>query len=231
MATAGGIGRRCRCRDKNGKELGMKCPKLKKVPDHGSWYFQQDLEKEGPKRNQFRRRGYATSDEAQAEFDKVRALISLAAGNKDDLLTVTRLLMGLGREDPIPDVDTVKTRMRSKHVLNDKMTVGQWLDRWYAQREALHRQGRGRKKTLNSYESHVRLYLKPKIGDIRLDRLTVDDLIEMFNKIADDNDAISASNDDRRAKLAEKKTTRKKADWQAFGPHWRRCRRLDARSG
>lgn len=42
-----------------------------------------------------------------------------------------------------------------------------------------------------SYESHIRLYLKPKIGDIRRDRLTHDDLVELFNSIADDNDAIA----------------------------------------
>jgi integrase len=63
-----------------------------------------------------------------------------------------------------------------------------------------------------SYESHVRLYLEPKIGKIRRDRFAYDDVVELFNTVDDDNDAIEASNADRRAILTEIKTTRVRAE-------------------
>jgi integrase len=211
---AGGIGRRCRCRDKDGKELGANCPKLKQRK-HGTWYMQQELfRKPGDPRNLFRRRGYETKNDAQDALDKVRELIKLADGDEENLQAITVMLMALDRREAIPKPEEVRTQLRSKLDLNSKVTIGEWLDTWYAQWQARFRQGKGRKNTLVSYEGHIRNYLKPKIGHIRLDRLTVDDLIEMFNKIADDNDAIVAANDDRRAKAAEIKATRKKAVWR-----------------
>ncbi|GLV89770.1 hypothetical protein Slala04_12240 [Streptomyces lavendulae subsp. lavendulae] len=40
--------------------------------------------------------------------------------------------------------------------------------------------------------SHTKMHLKPRIGHLRLDRLNVGHLIEMFGPIADENEAIAA---------------------------------------
>ncbi|MEU4801320.1 site-specific integrase [Actinosynnema sp. NPDC023587] len=71
--------------------------------------------------------------------------------------------------------------------------------------------GTHRRATEVSYESHIRLYLKPKIGHIRRDRLTVAHVVEMFNRIEDDNDAIEANNSDRRALESRIRNTPKRA--------------------
>ncbi|MGX7823561.1 hypothetical protein ACTG9Q_00545 [Actinokineospora sp. 24-640] len=113
----------------------------------------------------------------------------------------------LAKDEAPPDVDTVRRKLRAGQALAERMTVGEWLDRWTAQEAGTHR-----KATDISYESHIRLYLKPKIGDVRIDRLTVGQVKEMFNKICDDNDAIEANNADRRALLAHAKQASGRAE-------------------
>lgn len=42
--------KRCSCRDENGRQLGTKCPRLRRADgsyaDHGAWYFQLELDPE-----------------------------------------------------------------------------------------------------------------------------------------------------------------------------------------
>jgi hypothetical protein len=81
--------------------------------------------------------------------------------------------------------------------LSGRMTVGEWLDTWLASKKT-------RKTTTNSYASHIRVHLKPRIGHIRLDRLdrlNVSHLVEMFDAIADDNEVIAAENKAREEQI------------------------------
>ncbi|KJK54727.1 integrase, partial [Saccharothrix sp. ST-888] len=79
--------------------------------------------------------------------------------------------------------------------LTSRLTVGEWLDMWLASKKT-------RKTTTNGYESHVRVHLKPRIGHIRLSRLNVGHLVEMFDAIADENETIAAENQARREQVA-----------------------------
>ena len=115
------------------------------------------------------------------------------------------MLDALDKDEPIPDYEETARKLRSGQNLVEQLTIGDWLDRWQAQESH-------RRATELSYESHVRLYLKPKIGDVRVDRLTVSHISEMFAKINDDNDRIVANNDDRRALKARIKNTRSRAE-------------------
>lgn len=45
--------------------------------------------------------------------------------------------------------------------------------------------------TRRSYESHVRLYLTPYLGNIRLDQLRVSDIAGMFDAIEEFNDTVA----------------------------------------
>lgn len=99
--------------------------------------------------------------------------------------------MQLDKSQPLPEAEEVRRKLRAGHDLVRTLTVGEWLHRWLKQETH-------RRATEVSYESHVRLYLEPKIGQVRLDRLTVGHLVEMFNAIEDDNEATVANNDDRR---------------------------------
>ncbi len=73
--------KRCKCRDADGKELGAKCPKLRRSngtwnPKHGRWYFQLELEAgPGGKRRTLRRGSWAIEDDAldELEHEKERA--------------------------------------------------------------------------------------------------------------------------------------------------------------
>jgi integrase len=208
---AGGIRRICRCRDKDGKDLGSKCPKLTQRT-HGSYQVRQELsQKLDGTRQTFRRNSYTSKDDAQDDLDRVRELMNLAEGDEGDARVISEMLMALDRKEKLPEPDVVKQRLRSKQALNDKGTMGQWLDFWYNQQKSRVRKGTLRRKTLVSYESHLRLYLKPKIGDIRRDRFVYDDVVELFNTIDDDNDVIEAANTDRRATVIEIKATRNRA--------------------
>jgi hypothetical protein len=71
-------------------------------------------------------------------------------------------------------------------------TLKEWLEEWLPARKSLTR------NTFRSYESHVRLYLVPYLGTVRLDKLHVTD---MFEQIAEHNEEITAareSQDERR---------------------------------
>lgn len=65
--------KRCLCRDDDGRELGSRCPKLKRAdgswsPKHGSWCFALELPRGpgGKRRPRMRRGGFATRDDAAA---------------------------------------------------------------------------------------------------------------------------------------------------------------------
>lgn len=223
--TAGSIRRRCRCRDENGKDLGSTCPKLAQR-NHGAWQLRHELPatKDG-KRRTFRRDGYAvksaapdvrdTQPGAQDDLDRLRELLNLGKDeNEQD--AVATLLDSLGRKEPIPTVDEVRKKIRAGLALSEKGTVGQWLDVWIAQKEKLCEQGKLRRATFVTYESHVRLYLKPKLGHVRRDRLNVADGIEMFNSVEDDNDKIESANSDRDDMVARIRCTHNRAAKRAL---------------
>jgi integrase len=73
------IYKRCKCKDADGRELGPKCPKLRRAdgswnPRHGTWYYRLELPPApgGTRRTPHRRGGYATQDDARAARDEAR---------------------------------------------------------------------------------------------------------------------------------------------------------------
>lgn len=203
MTAKGTTTKRCYCRRKDGKPLGSSCPKLKQRT-HGVWSIRQELPPtmEGDRRL-FRRAGYDTQTEAQGDLDKVRALLNIADADDQDgraRLGDLLALVGSGKES-IPDLDETKRRFGTGQSLTQHMTVAEWLDLWLAGKKALRKSGHDR------YELDIRYHLRPRIGHIRLDRLTVPHLDAMFEGIAETNIEITEANADRRAALAELKAT------------------------
>jgi len=76
--------RRCYCRDEIGKALNKACPQLSSRR-HGVWAVRQELppRADGGRRS-FSRSGYATAKDAQADLDKVRALLDLPDADDAD---------------------------------------------------------------------------------------------------------------------------------------------------
>ncbi|WP_239079988.1 site-specific integrase, partial [Paractinoplanes brasiliensis] len=157
---------------------------------------------EGTRRT-FRRSGYQSVTEGQNDLDRVRAL--LAIPDVDDVLGKQRLGDLLERiastREPLPTVEEVRRKFRGGQSLTTRLTVGEWLDTWIAGRKI-------RPNTIARYSLDIRLHLKPRIGHIRLDRLRVADLSEMFNAIVERNMEIEENNALRRAAALELKITR-----------------------
>lgn len=72
MATRDGIGRRCYCRDEQGKALGSRCPKLSSSR-HGVWEFRVSAGSDPAtgKRRTVKRTGYGTRKEAEDARDEI----------------------------------------------------------------------------------------------------------------------------------------------------------------
>ncbi|MFJ8138894.1 tyrosine recombinase XerC [Streptomyces sp. NPDC096013] len=200
----GSTHRRCYCRDpKTGKPLGKKCPQLSNRK-HGSYSIRQELppHEDGTRRS-FSRAGYESLKDAQADLDHVRSLLALA--EKDDPDSLQRLVDMLEEvaveKAPLPAIEETRRRLRAGLALRGSLTVGEWLDQWFAAKKR-------RKTTLNGYASHIRVHLKPRIGHVRLDRLNVGHLVEMFDAIADENEVIAAENEARREQIARCKPSK-----------------------
>ncbi|SFD12651.1 site-specific integrase [Streptomyces aidingensis] len=192
----GGVNRRCECRGPDGKRLGTKCPKLSRR-GHARFEIHQELPEDAEgKRRRWRRTGYATKDDAETDLGKVRALLELV--KKDDDATRRRvgdLLMGLmPARDPIPTPEEVRARLGGA-ALDSHWTVAELLDAFVAAKRRADR----RRTTLRGYEGHIRLHLKPALGDYRADRLSVAACQKLFDDIDDHNEIIQAENEERRA--------------------------------
>ncbi|MFF0136734.1 tyrosine-type recombinase/integrase [Streptomyces sp. NPDC005227] len=192
---AGGITKRCECRDAGGKRLGAKCPQLTKR-NHGNHELHQELppDSEG-KRRRFRRTGYAKVTDAQTALDRIRAILDLPGDDEDGQRRVGDLLAGLmASRGDIPDPTEVSRKLGVGVPLDGRTTISDWLDQVMATKAT-------RVTTNHGYESHIRVHLKPAIGHLRLDRLGVGHLEDMFAAIEDRNDLIRAENAARREQV------------------------------
>ncbi|MFH9393773.1 tyrosine-type recombinase/integrase [Streptomyces sp. NPDC017556] len=156
----------------------------------------------------FARGGCASLKAAQAELDHVRALLGLAdSDDPEGTELIAEMLAEVSRErSPLPEVEETRRRLNSGQDLIGSLTVAEWLDRWLAGK-------RIRKSGLNRYETDIRVHLKPRIGNRRLDRLRVSHLSEMFTDIREANAQILEDNAQRRAALDELATV----PWKGVG--------------
>ncbi|NBF00553.1 site-specific integrase [Nonomuraea sp. KC401] len=187
----------CACKDPaTGKRLGKNCPKLRRPHDdggarwnttHGSWGYQLELptHTDGKRRNPLRRSGFATLEDAGAELDHARGLLTL---DNDPAVRrqITKLMLSVLKDTKsLPNTEEVRRKVRTRQDLNRHITVAEWLEEFLKRKRAIEA------TTKRSYESHVRLYLNAYLGDIRLDRLRVSDIASMFDAIEEFNDIIA----------------------------------------
>lgn len=104
-------------------------------------------------------------------------------------------------------MEETRRRLSSGQDPIDSLTVTEWLDQWLAGKR-IHKSG------LNRYETDIRVCLKPRIGNRRLDQLRVSHLSEMFTDIREANAQIMVDNAQRRAALDE--------PWKGVGNRARR---------
>jgi integrase len=199
---SGGITKRCECRDADGKLLGKSCPQLSKK-NHGSLALRQELPPDADgKRRTFRRTGYSKTTDASADLSRLQAILDLPGDDADEHRRVGDLLADvMTRRAPIPAAADVQRKLGVGIPLDGKMTVGDWLDQVMASKKT-------RTTTNHGYNSHIRVHLKPALAHLRLDRLAVGHVEDMFNAIDDRNDVIAAENAARREQVARCKRGR-----------------------
>ncbi|MGW0537853.1 site-specific integrase [Streptomyces sp. NPDC003032] len=193
---AGGIKKRCECRDADGKLLGTKCPQLKKK-SHGAIALRQELPLDADgKRRPFRRTGYATVTDAQADLSRLQAILDLPGDDLEEQRRVGDMLADvMKRRAPIPATAEVSRRLGVGVPLDGAMTVGEWLDTWIESKKT-------KTTTTNGYRSHIRVHLKPGVGHYRIDRFNVGHVQEFFDGIDATNEVIAAENQARREQEA-----------------------------
>ncbi|SEH02425.1 Site-specific recombinase XerD [Nonomuraea solani] len=188
----------CSCIDPvTGKNISKSCPKLRRThgdggggrwsSTHGTWGYQLELpaNADGKRRNPLRRSGFATLEDAEAELDHARGLLALDA-DPAVRRQITKLMLSVFKDTKrLPDLEEVRRKVRTRQDLNRHVTVAEWLEEFLKRKRAIEA------TTKRSYESHVRLYLKPYLGEIRLDRLRVSDIAGMFDAIEEFNDIIA----------------------------------------
>ncbi|MFJ8852403.1 tyrosine recombinase XerC [Streptomyces sp. NPDC102437] len=193
---AGGITKRCECRDEGGKRLGQECPQLSKRA-HGNHQLRQELpaDAEGARRT-FRRTGYGTVKDAQSDLDRIRAILDLVEDDEDGARRVGDLLAAVMRDRaPIPDLAEVKRKLVGGVAMDSAMTVGEWLEEWIESKKT-------KRRTTAGYRSHIRVHLGPGVGHYRLDRFNVAHAQAFFDSIDEQNEIIAAENAQRREQEA-----------------------------
>ncbi|MFF7452885.1 tyrosine-type recombinase/integrase [Kitasatospora sp. NPDC008115] len=161
----------------------------------------------GGKRRQFRRTGFDTARSARKELLLVQAL--LASADEDDpkdLQRISDMIMICVKErSALPDIESTSRLLRAGHSLTTRTTVSEWLDTWLKGKKTLRAAGAAR------YEADIRCHLRPRIGQIRLDRLRVDHLDAMFEEIAATNVEVIEQNYQRRQALEDLQSIRGRA--------------------
>ncbi|MFD2683817.1 tyrosine-type recombinase/integrase [Streptomyces phyllanthi] len=194
----GSVYQRCSCRDpKTNRQLGTACPRLKQRK-HGNWYLRQELpDTADGERQTLRRGGYASKTDAQDDLRLAQSLLALPdASDIEGQRTVADMLQAAVRnKETFPSIEDTTRRLKSGQALVMRLTVGWFLEEWLAGKKV----GKG---THRSYGGHIRNHLAPRIGHIRLDKLRVADLSEMFQAIADANVEIREQNAQRHQALA-----------------------------
>jgi hypothetical protein len=184
----GSVDRRCSCRDPQGKTLGKNCPKLARS-SHGQWFYRLELPEnaEGQRRPR-RRSGFDSQTAAQAELDRARELLALPEdGDAAALCAVGDLIAeALSQKRPLPEVATIRQLLRAGAAGLAHPTVGQWLVTWLGGKKNIV------PNTYRSYDSHIRLYLDRYLGKLRLDKLRVEHVSDMFDMIVEYIDEIRA---------------------------------------
>ena len=187
--------KQCGCRDEGtGKLLGRKCPKLRRGNGwsqvHGTWYYQIELPPHagGTRRAPLRKGGFATKALAGTELDLARELLAIAGpGDTETAIRIADAITAAMRATrTLPDPSRVRKAVGGgQHPAVKPPATGEWLEEWLAAKKKL------RPGTVRGYAGHIRLYLKPHLGHIPIDRLRVTDVAAIFDHIAELNDAIT----------------------------------------
>ncbi|XKK39992.1 site-specific integrase [Nocardiopsis sp. ARC36] len=187
----GSVFKRCGCRDQDtGKALGARCPGLRRQggawnPRNGDWGYQLELPRtRDGRRRQARKAGLASQEQAWEALDHLKALLELARQDEEVQVQIADLVQdSLRKRRPLPDLEETRARV-AVDVRTEPPTLAAWLKEWLDGKPDL------AAGTRASYAGHIRKYLAPHLGTVRLDRLQARHVEAMFATIEETNTRI-----------------------------------------
>lgn len=126
-----------------------------------------------------------------------------------------RKQFGKGGYDSAKDADAARKEVERQAregslPANAKLTVGDWLTRWYAAKVDPQSEDPLRRSTAVSYKGHIDRYLIPYLGRIRLAELRPTHITQMFTTIRKKRDKERAAATSHNEEVAKQKKGRKK---------------------
>jgi integrase len=191
----------CKCRDETGRELGAKCPKLRRKdgswnPNHGSWYGKEEVPA-GPdgKRISLRLGGFAAEADLIERYQQAGRLLDIPdagpEGHEARMEILAMIRAAHKKQAPLPDYEELHRKFKAGQPLQS-ITFGEYWDDWVERRRKLKDI---RESTLLSYVSHWQTHIREVLADVRMDRLFVPVVEQVFTRIDEKNEALLAARD------------------------------------
>ncbi|WP_238010336.1 site-specific integrase [Dactylosporangium sp. AC04546] len=187
--------KRCGCRDiTSGRRLGQSCPQLRRPGggwsrNHGQWHWQIELPTRADgTRRPLRHGTYPFQADAEAVLERIRAALAVPDPTDQHATTKTGDLIETAVKTgaPIPTPDQIRRALHLDITPTELPTIAEYLTDWLASRKNI-KQG-----TARNYEGHIRMYLIPYLGHLRIDRLRPGHIDAMYDAIDERNATITA---------------------------------------
>lgn len=190
--------KRCKCRE-DGKELGAKCPKLKRRdgswnPSHGTWQAVSYLPAvRGESRARLRAGGFATQSDLAAWFTAAHELLAVPeAGPVGHKARTEILALIQGTRDDgscLPAAEDIRRRYATGAAFAPGET-GAYLLAWLGEHEQA---GHWTASTVRSYRAIAERLFLPAFGTVPLDRLNAKHILDVFEEIDAESARIAAA--------------------------------------
>lgn len=202
--TSGGArpkGKRCGCRDENGKQLGSRCPKLGQR-HHGTYEAERRINTSDGRRK-LHRSGFETAADRDTFLEQVHDLVRLAEDGRTRARIGDLIWSSTRHGGQLPSVEDVRRRVGlGIDPAGTGESFGQAWDSWLAGKKRLRP---GSRRQLEQIGEH---WLRPVIGDVLIERLNARHCTMVFERIDAINDEIAAA-------LAEGRTPAPESDVRA----------------
>ena len=145
-----------------------------------------------------KRFGYASKAEARAAGGHVGELLALAGADTGTRARIGDLIAATKRGAPLPAAEDVRRRLGlGLDPGQPGVTAGEWLDSWVAGKRRTRRPS-----AVRSYEMHIRVWLKPQLGHIALERLNASHIEDVFSRISQFNAEVERQRAEGRALIS-----------------------------
>ena len=103
----------------------------------------------------------------------------LTLGFDDNGKLIRRYFYGSTRKEAVEKMTAFQRNMEHNPAPSSELTLAEWTDTWLD----LFKKNNVKPRTLEQYESVIRLYLKPNLGDLKLGEITSLQVQAMLNKM------------------------------------------------